>query len=401
MDREAERLIPSPGAYGSVLARVRRRERRRRGLAAMVALVVAVAGGTGAWFGLRSTRHHVPAGVHVRQNGPLLFTGTGPDRLMRIVRIDAEGSGLSVVVRGREASTSSVSISPDGRLITYIGRGGSQIRVVGIDGTRDRALVPPVQVPNGYTSATHVDGWSPDGNRVLFERNNDIYTVEVDTGRVSVLTHTPEPIRILVDNMGAPVTRPSSRVDADAAWSPDGRSIAFVRGGALFVMRPDGSGAHQVARLADRMVRHPVWSPDAKVVAFSTVKLGGTYPLGCGQAGGIYTVQSSGSAVRRLTADVCDDEVSWSPDGHRLVFETGRGIDVIGADGSARTTLADRAQLPVWSPDGREIAYLGQARGLYIRRLDGSPPRGLPTPGFTIEQNVIAWAPAPSPSPGA
>jgi hypothetical protein len=50
------------------------------------------------------------------------------------------------------------------------------------------------------------------------------------------------------------------------AWSPDGTRIAFDRDFNLYVMNADGSGE---VRLADG--REPAWSPDGTKIAFSAL----------------------------------------------------------------------------------------------------------------------------------
>jgi thiol-disulfide isomerase/thioredoxin len=53
---------------------------------------------------------------------------------------------------------------------------------------------------------------------------------------------------------------------------------------------------------------------------------------------------------------------SFSPQGDRLAvgrLPAGKGIDLVALSGGARTTLVDHGKQPVWSPDGRFIAYVG------------------------------------------
>jgi Tol biopolymer transport system component len=405
LDREGERLTPSPDAYRSTLDRVRSRERRRRLGAGVVGVMVAAGSAAALWAAIRpdvrpaSPQVPKPAPGEIvvgrgaiKPNGPIVFEAHGVTRRLTILRISPDGTGLADLVPDREAHTPNVS--PDGSLLAYLPRASSEIRVVGVDGMNDRRLVPEAQVPPDFTSATQVDGWSPDGSRLLFERSNDIYVVDLKTLVVTALTHTPKPIRIMIDNFGVPVARPSMGEEGYAAWSPDGTTIAFVRGGDLYLMKPDGTGARRLVRLGDRMVQAPVWAPDGSALVFSTVQFGGTYPLYCGQhGGGLHIVRVDGSRLRKLTDDACDGQVAWSPGGDRLLFSAGGSVDLMRIDGSGRTTVAPRAESPAWSPDGRRIAFLVDQRWLYVARPDGSGAERIRTPGYTVEQGPVLWAP--------
>jgi Tol biopolymer transport system component len=91
----------------------------------------------------------------------------------------------------------------------------------------------------------------------------------------------------------------------------------------------------------------------------------------------------------------------WSPDGRRIAFERSRGRDsdlyVMNADGSGQRNLTRHTAHdfgPVWSPDGRRIAFgRGERRpglpyDLYLMNSDGSGQRRLVRGGVGA-----AWSP--------
>ena len=57
-------------------------------------------------------------------------------------------------------------------------------------------------------------------------------------------------------------------VTGAAAWSPDGQRIAYGQQGDLFVAQNDGSGAHKLASVPGRVLK-PAWSPDGRRIRFS------------------------------------------------------------------------------------------------------------------------------------
>jgi Tol biopolymer transport system component len=58
----------------------------------------------------------------------------------------------------------------------------------------------------------------------------------------------------------------------DPAWSPDGTRIAFWREEQIFVMSANGSGERSLTPGAPFDPRAPTWSPDSSEIAFA-----GTY----------------------------------------------------------------------------------------------------------------------------
>ena len=93
----------------------------------------------------------------------------------------------------------------------------------------------------------------------------------------------------------------------------------------------------------------PAWSPDGRFVAFASSRLGG----------GIYVVRQDGSGLRRLIPGAVSDVV-WSPDGRMLAYLGRGGLYVASANGDGRSRiLGRRYSSPAWSPDGRSIAVAG------------------------------------------
>lgn len=102
-------------------------------------------------------------------------------------------------------------------------------------------------------------------------------------------------------------------LDSEPAFSPDGRTIAYARGGDLYSVRPDGSGQRRLTSGAELDSR-PVVSPNGRFVVFE--RRGSE-----GAQADLYTVGATGGGLRTLTSGEGDDhEVDFAPDGRAIVF---------------------------------------------------------------------------------
>jgi Tol biopolymer transport system component len=101
--------------------------------------------------------------------------------------------------------------------------------------------------------------------------------------------------------------------DTEPAFSPDGTSIAFVRGGHLFSVRADGSGLRQLTS-GSALDSKPVVSPDGRLVVFER-------RTAAGAPADLYTVRSHGGGLHPLTSGAADDhDADFSADGKSIAF---------------------------------------------------------------------------------
>jgi TolB protein len=231
--------------------------------------------------------------------------------------------------------------------------------------------------------------WSPDGRRLAFDRGGRIYVMAADgTG-----------VRRLM---------PPSARGRQPAWSPGGSEIAFIRSGALFVVGADGTRQRLLYRRPGIIANRPSWSPDGKRIAFgvSSESESGRFDYGS-----IVVIRRAGGGARYVTdgrgepADdaqpgtwVEDRGPDWSPDGARILFTRIVWLcprcdqdEVFSAkpDGSdvAWITHGYAAGEPAWAPDGTRFAAV-TANGLEIFSVEGERLGTLPRPG-----TAPAWQP--------
>jgi Tol biopolymer transport system component len=101
--------------------------------------------------------------------------------------------------------------------------------------------------------------------------------------------------------------------DTEPAFSADGRTIAFVRAGDIYSVRPDGSGQRQLTSGAP-LDSAPIVSPDGKRVVFERRTAEGA-------AADLYSVRALGGGLRALTSGSADDhQADFSSDGRAIVF---------------------------------------------------------------------------------
>ncbi|MEA2522225.1 MAG: TolB protein [Actinomycetota bacterium] len=210
---------------------------------------------------------------------------------------------------------------------------------------------------------------------------------------------------------------PTQGLPGGLAFSPNGKKIAFDRGGLhtdLWVMRADGTGAHRIT-FGPADDTEPTWSPDGTRIAFERngnlwiknllthqarqVATGPAHlpdwsPSDCsiafGRGGDLWTIAPDGAGLTRLThtSNLFESSPSWSPDGGQIVFgvvDASREIyvRVMNADGSNQVTLtvpssSVTSYAPVWSPDGSSIAFaqgvpFGDSH-LWVMNANGTNP---------------------------
>jgi tricorn protease len=228
-----------------------------------------------------------------------LDAATGKSSAVPITRIGAP-AGPSVEQLRLTSQFQDLALSPDGKKVAFAARG--EIFAASAKDGGDASRVTMTAAPEAQPA------WSPDSRRVVYSSQS--------TGPARLVAY---------DFATAKETPLTSEGDGDYAprFSPDGKSIAFVRGGReLRVLDVASRTDRALAKgiIADPLqVGRPVaWSPDGRWLAFFTAGTRGFTNVSVVAAAGGEPRQISFLANSNATG------ITWSPDGTFLLFDTGQ-----------------------------------------------------------------------------
>ena len=216
---------------------------------------------------------------------------------------------------------------------------------------------------------------------------------------------------------GAPAVQlsASEKPITDPQWSPDGRRLAYVRDGEIWVVEADGSKTTRVVAKPGGG-RDPRWSSDGKRLGFISRRRGWSQiwliDAPVPRRGRPQRDPKPPEATALTTIGVDVESFVWSPDGSQLAvmaqqqpndLETGQIAVVDVATGAQRIVAGENSRDTgaQWLPDG-SLVYVSDADGWFqvVRRspdgrdrialTDGPREHGEPSGGY-------GYAPLPSP----
>jgi Tol biopolymer transport system component/tRNA A-37 threonylcarbamoyl transferase component Bud32 len=308
--------------------------------------------------------------------------------------------------------------SPDGRYIAFCrynskGEGGIYI-VPALGGPEHRLATPSLAWPVWAESFD----WSPDGKYLVYvdKQTQTLFLVAADN---------PDDKRRL--------TISTVQLDFSPRFSPDGRTVAFLRSAEVGAVASDiflvrlGGGEPKRLTFDNVIIRGLDWTPDGAYTIFSSNRLSGQgrlwkvsahggqpEPLPVGQGGACFpslsrdgrrlaytqadtngniwryevrgTTGRSAPPTKLIASTGSNFDPQYSPDGKRIVFVSDRSgsreIWVCDSDGSNPRQLTSfggpHVGVPFWSPDGRQIRFVATPEsgvGWYVVSEEGGQPR--------------------------
>src|SRR5258708_3337431 len=270
-----------------------------------------------------------------------------------------------------------VALSPDGKRLVYgtvmIGkRGGAEVSVsaLWIVDARDGSGARRLTACAGEACDEHGAAWSPDGRQIAF-----VTTDAADQPQIALASAAGDGVRTL--------TRAHGPLDTPR-FSPDGQRIAFLY----------SEGAPKTPGPLNPLTR------DAGVLTETVYEQR------------LAVVSSGGGEIRLLgPADLNIYEFDWSPDGERFAVTAAHGsgddnwwiaeLDLCDAQSGAVSPLLKpdlQIASPRWSGDGTRIAYIGglmSDEGItggdaYLVPSGGGAPVDV-TPGLAASVHTITW----------
>lgn len=326
--------------------------------------------------------------------GTIAFTRYDESGFPRLYLVDPSGADEVQLIDGFGCCG---VFAPDGRSLaigyktTHEFRGPGSLatgKVVRIDG---REMFGLPATCGGCSSIQGIEwlprAWSADGTRIALEVTGIAGAHDLDG--------------IHVADSGVPgwywksqYTTGKGTGDVPIAFSPDGTRLLFMRVtdetpneriGELFVVGLDDDSIRRVSPrevtvMTGGALTGAAWSPDGRQIAFV-----GHHTTDPSAAGRLYVVAAEGGEPQ-IIADAAGT-VAWSPDGTWLAIagagDGGADVVVVTADGSERRTLTTtfdpRVLGATWSPDGTGLLAFALLPGddkdghLVVIPLDGRP----------------------------
>ncbi len=339
-------------------------------------------------------------GASVAPDGRYIYSGarTGPagyNQMMsstQVVMYDRETGRVSA--RTQNLGTGfRPAISPDGKWLVY---GSRRMAVTGLvlrdlASGDERWLAQDIQRDDvesrGSRDLLPGYSWTADSKGIVLAHHGKIWRMDVGTG-----AQTPIPFTAQVDQLIGDLVRFEYPINDSvltvrqvrgARPSPDGRRLVFSALDHLWIMDLPSGTPRRLTRAAEGE-HGPAWSPDGRSIAYVTWTEEG---------GEIMRVSPDGGTPQKVTTQTAYyDDIAWSPDGTRIVAQraprTQRAIvndeinpklvltDLVwlsatGGPATFITTLTNAGR-PHFSSDAGRIWYHEGSDGLVSVRWDGT-----------------------------
>ena len=244
----------------------------------------------------------------------------------RLWVVDTSG-GRATPLSADSAAAIAPALAPDGKRIAYLARDSANRWQVWVQELAPG--VPRARLTSHQDAASTRVRWTRDGNAIVYAADGKLRRVAARGGESAAIPFTAH-LTITRARHDSAITRPlardtvaPARAFLGLALSPDAQRIAAIALGKLWII-PVGGAPRAIADVPFT-ARGLSWSPDGAEVAWSA---------GPTDEEDLYAADTRTGATRRLTA------------------------------------LRGREALPTYSPDGRYVAFVHQAKAGTLRVID-------------------------------
>ena len=236
--------------------------------------------------------------------------------------------------------------SPDGKNVAFYS--GEAICMVPVSQETGRTTGPVRNLLDYHDEWEPRVNWSPDGEKLVFRKEDDIWTLSVKDGSLTQITNDPAK-------------------EFYPRWSPDGKTIMYVMWKDLlsfWLISAEGGVPRKIIEPVGMCL--PFWSPDGKWILYALDEK-------------IHLFNLNDKREREMIPpwEIVGGFFSWSPDGRKMLFfqpsyDYKYGLKVVSAFGG-----------PPFDP----VMHLN----LYAWSLDWSDDNKIITKGENEEGNVVFW----------